>query len=361
MSGVEGAVLTNKGLEEVAALEVRELTSRNPYTGDGFVLFKAKSLEELFRVAAHARSASRVLLLTGRSSEGEGFKGLVENLDFSLLEKLSFKVESDKGSALNAELGAFIVEEAARKGVNAKVSLGKPGLFLHSFSSSTDLFLGVDLSGPLSKREYKVFQTPNSIRGNVAYALARLAGFKRGSSLLDPFSGSGEVCVEAALHSAGKPVKESFPFQSVFQAKMPLVEPLRGERERLIHCFDDSLRNVKYCKNNALIAGVSDWIHFSKLPLDALDTVLEDGCVDCVATKPPQPSKHLKESKALRIMDELFYQLSYCLSDKGLAAFLIQNPSCLEPAAEKHGFSLVAEKTVWTGYLQRRVFIFEKT
>ncbi len=60
-------------------------------------------------------------------------------------------------------------------------------------------------STPLHRRGYRLESSKAPLREDLAFALVKAAGFGPGSSLLDPFCGSGTIAIEAAMMAAGLP------------------------------------------------------------------------------------------------------------------------------------------------------------
>ena len=180
---IRGAAIFSKGVEDVAALEIKELINANSVVKETAVIFDVKSYEDLCLLCYKAQSLNKVLFLFNnfRFKEINDIKKEIDKIDFSqwLDEDKTFRVnckviENNVSSQeINTEVGAFIVENVAKnKKYKQKVDLDNPDLIFFVYIFKDNCYLGIDFSGmSLHKRSYKIFNHPRSLRGTIAYSL----------------------------------------------------------------------------------------------------------------------------------------------------------------------------------------------
>ncbi len=212
---LECAATTEQGCEEFLFQELKERFGLQGETGENWVSFKATPLQ-LSEVMYSSQMTRRLVLkLT------EGTFQAVEELDEQLRvipeDKIEFLGNLFKGktsrivcdrtgghdfNSLEAEqvTSAALKETLNGKGFEFRISLDKPNIILYLRIMDDKYILGVDCAGrELSKRQHLVFNNANSIKGTTGFAALLYAGYKPGMMLLDPFSLSGNITIQAAL------------------------------------------------------------------------------------------------------------------------------------------------------------------
>src|SRR3989338_7306509 len=214
---MKALAITSKGIEDIAALEIKELIKAKTEIKDSCVFFEPKKLEDLCLLCYKAQSVDKILFLF----DSFGFKDADDlinklqkaidklKLDEWLDKKTTFRVSCKKtdneeifSEELSGEVGALIIEKQKQK-----VDLDNPDITFLLFINKNMAYFGVDFSGrDLNKRDYKVFPHPLSLRPTIAYALVRAADLKENEVMLDPFCYSGEIPIESALFTTNFPV-----------------------------------------------------------------------------------------------------------------------------------------------------------
>jgi tRNA (guanine6-N2)-methyltransferase len=119
------------------------------------------------------------------------------------------------------------------KGTRLKVDLTSPDVVVCVEIRYDRCYVGIDTTGEsLHRRGYRVYQHPASLKPSIAYALIRIAEWNAGESLLDPFCGSGTICIEAARFAWRMPNllrKDTFLFW-----KLPFL-PLEEFRDMILN------------------------------------------------------------------------------------------------------------------------------
>lgn len=376
---IKGLAITTKGAEETAAAEIKELINAKSSVKEGAVVFEAKNLEDFCLLCYKAQSVSRVLVLLAQFE----FDDLLEELE-DVTKKLPLKEWLEPGKTFSVhcqregEHGFHSVDVGARFGevifetFGNKANLKSPDIPFFAYVNGNMCYFGADVAGfDLSKREYKVFNNPVSIKGTIAYAFLRKAGFSKEDILIDAFCGSGEIPIEAAFYKTGFPVnhyrKDKFtflklkPFSGIdfdqFFKKID-AKATFSDKESIFGC-SNTLNSIKSSQKNAKIAGVNKEIGFSKIAVEWIDTKFAKGFVDIIASQAPSYSQHIAKRETEKIYNELFYQSEFVLKDTGKIALLIRN-EIPEEAYLKNGFVLESKGQIWSGQQEYLILIFTK-
>jgi len=303
-----------------------------------------------------AQSVNKILFLFNnfKFKEIEDIKKEVDKIDFSgwLSEDKTFRVsckviENEVSSQeINPRVGGFIIDVIKKKkNYKQKVDLDNPDLIFFVYIFKDNCYLGIDFSGfSLHKRSYKIFNHPRSLRGTIAYSLSRMAGIDKKQAVVDPFCGSGEIVIEAALFLSGFPVnyfnKEKFAFLKLdldidFDNFFKKIDgEVKADKLNIIG-YDDKWLYLNNAKKNAKIAGINKLISLSRLEAEWLDTKFDKGSVDKIITQPPQITSHVNPKDIEKRYDELFYHAEFVLREKGLIVVVSRKTEELKKFAEK--------------------------
>lgn len=257
-------------------------------------------------------------------------------------------------------------EEVGELFKDHKVDLKNPDFNIEIHEFDDEFFLSVDLSGDLSKREYKVFNNPLSIKGTTAFGVLMLSGYKKGNSLLDPFCNSGTLEIEAALYNnniSPRLYNKIFPLNRL---NIPDVENLFVKIDSAIHtekleitAADPLLKNITAAKKNAKIAGVEKYMNFRRIDIDWMDIKHDEKTFDHIITFIPGSSKHKSPVALKKEFDELFYQSEYIIKKNGILSILCLSKDLLTESAYKY-FELKETKTFYSGTQLMYLLIFIK-
>ena len=370
---MKGLAITSKGIEDIAAAEIKELTGAKCKAEECAVSFEHRNFEDLCLLCYKCQSADRILHLIGEFE----FKNFFEELEI-FIEKIKleewiskcrkFRVEcirmgNHDFKSIDAEAK---VAELFLKNKGKKLGMRDPDIIFFVYIVNSKCYFGVDFAGfELNKRAYKIFLHSNSLRGTIAYALVRESGFGKNETMLDPFSRDGVIIIEAALHAANFPLnyykKEKFAF-----SKLNLIDSdkLFADADRKIarkpkaklYSFDYMFKHVGYSRKNAKIAGVDKQINFSRVELEWLDIKFRKEAVDRIVTNLPSS----KNANLDKIYNEFFYQAEYILKRDGAVAVITKIPKFVIKHAEKHNFSAAKERHVWSGEQELSIIVFKK-
>jgi len=332
---MKGIAITNS--EDVSALEIEELIREKSKKEKNIVIFNATP-KKLCDLCYFGRSFSRIM-------------ELVCFFEFKNLDEIEKKLKIGKFSAEsfaarcirkgNHDFSSSEVEKIIGNAVDLKVDLKNPQKILLAYVNENKFYLGIEYSGvDLGKRDYKIFNNPASIRGDVAYCLLRIAGFGKKDTLLDPFCGAGTIPIEASLFCSGRSVhffnKDKFAFLKFM--KYEFKDKISGKCK--IFGTDISQNAAISAQKNAKIAGVE--VNFSKADVEWLDTKFGEHSFDKIITNPPS----LSHKEGENAINELFRNAGFALKPKGAMAIITQKPEKLKEIADKNNFKLKKEISV---------------
>ncbi len=373
---MRGAIITHPGLEAVSAKEVKEVIRKDCELERSVALFDADGIEDLCTLCYRSQSAIKVvhLLVSCELSRIEDVLPEVKKLDLSAwLKGCSFAVRSrivdnDDVDTMESER---LVGEVIHEKYGAKVDLEDADVPFFVYVLGNMFYFGIDFAGfDLSKRNYRVFALADSIKATVAYSLVRLAGYKKGMTMLDPFAHSGTVAVEAAFYATGKPVNfynkdrfafldfpqmKDFDFDAFFAKHDSFDKELKG-----VIASDSQHRHVRSAEKNAKIAGVNKQVNFTRMDVEWLDTKFEKHSVDRIVSNPPKVSRLLTEKGIEKQFQELFYTADFILKPDGRIVLLTKNYSQILKHAQRHNFSLKGKFLVMQGKEEFSILVFER-
>ncbi len=378
---MEGLLITHKGMEGIASLEVKELIGKGSKIIDSAVAFEIASYEDLFKLCYMSQSAIGVYCLLYEFDFNDicnDFKKNVDKIDFKewLGKDTQFRVKcvkkgNDNGvpaPEIEEKLGGMIIGHIQKKyGYRQKVSLIGPEIIISFYLAGKKCYAGIDFAGfDLSKRPYKIFLDPSAVKGTIGYALVRLSEYKKNDSLLDCFSGSGIVPIEAALFASKFPVnffyKEKFIFLKLgkfngfdFSSFFKKIDRKISEDKLNICSIGASMKYVNYAKRNSKIAGIGKKINFSRASIEWLDTKFEKGSISKIVSNLPS----LQKNDAGAVYNEFFYQAEFVLNEKGRMA-LIGDKGMIKKYSEKYKFRISSQRSIFSGKKEYDVFVLEK-
>ena len=206
---------TFQGLEPILAQELTELGANDIQIGRRMVSFSGDK-EMLYRANFCLRTAIRVLkpILQFKARSADEVYDSVKTIDWSqfLTPQQTFAVDSVVFSPefRHSKFVAYKVKDAIadqfreRAGQRPNVSVANPDIQLHIHISDYDATLALDSSGEsLHRRGYRQEMVAAPLNEVLAAAILLMAGWHGQSDLIDPFCGSGTLCIEAALIARG--------------------------------------------------------------------------------------------------------------------------------------------------------------
>jgi putative N6-adenine-specific DNA methylase len=371
---MDGLLVTHRGLESVAKLEVEELLKQKAKIEHCGVSFSVKKIEELAKLCYLSQSAKRILLYFGSFKVGkleETVKAVQAILDTSLSSKeaqpfikQNFMVDCERLG--NHNFNSADVQEEIAEYTRKKLKL-KSDYKAHFFSIFIYIdneigHVGLDMAGKdLSKRKYKVYNYGSSIKGTIAYGLVRLAGFDKKKILLDPFCNTGTIPIEACLFQEQVSpwfYDRSFLFKNYCDFKFDSFQPKKSKAIKNILATEAKQKYTSSAKKNATVAGVP--LQISRVDIEWMDTKFEKESIDIIATKPIIPSKIIEEKIAEKLYKDFYYNADFVLKKNGKLAFITEKKELLIKTGLLYKFTVEKEIVVEAGQIEYTVVIMKR-
>ena len=166
---MKGLLITHKGMEDIAALEVRELIGKRPKTEQTCLIFDIREYEDLFKLCYKSQSAIGIYCLLHKFNYNniiEDFKKNLEKINLSewLSKSTKFRVKCIKTQdnlstpEIEKKLGELIIGRIKEKhGYKQKVNLDNPEIIIFVYLLQNKCYVGIDFAGfDLSRRSYKI-------------------------------------------------------------------------------------------------------------------------------------------------------------------------------------------------------------
>ncbi|MEM2915790.1 MAG: hypothetical protein QXT19_00300 [Candidatus Woesearchaeota archaeon] len=345
---MKALAITLPGLSDVCSEEIKQLTGiTGKQTAEG-VVFEAE-LEQIFTVCYKAQSVWRVILIV---SEGK-------------INELSIPAQYLKGTiSINGKTTTKANELSEHIKANKVYKNADIPFYLHF--EDDYYWLGIDLTGDISKRDYRIFVGRETITGITAFATLKLAGYDGEKTLLDPNCRAGSIAIEAALHALGLPVKyyskdkmpmlkvfKEFDFENFFK-KQDLA--IKDKTSGQIIAISEQFPSVQATRKNAKIAGVVKAIDFSRTAIDWLDLKFEKNSIDLIVTQPAELTTSFPLEK-FRKQALLFFERAKAILKKNgkIALVLRQGAEEYKQAAKE--FSVEHERTIKQGKEEWKILV----
>lgn len=192
----------------------------------------------------------------------------------------------------------------------------------------------LDTSGDtLSKRWYRKEAWEAPLRENIAAGIVLLSGWRFREAFLDPFCGSGTLCIEAAMiaKNIAPGLKRSFAFETFDWIDSSLVEESRQQaqekqfqKEFKIYGSDIDEEVLLKARRNVERAGVNDIVF-----LDLKDFSDWKDFAGCIVTNPPYGLRLQRDD-----LHMLYKQIDEIFKSENISGGLITTFD-LEPLSHK--------------------------
>jgi 23S rRNA G2445 N2-methylase RlmL len=361
-------VLTNKGVEDITKIEIKEVLGKESIVNEHFVEFNS-NYKDAYKLAYLSQS-SRWVLRTISIFEFDNLNDIknsadiikipndITNLNFNTFAVKAIRVGEHKFNSLDIEkiFGAKIKNE-----LNKELNLKNPDALFRAFIFDNKLIFGLDIAGfDLSKRTYNLFKNSVSIRSILNYAMVRLSEYKPGEVLLDPYMRSGEIVIESVLYATSKSswYFDKERFKTLIDIDLGQFDKLRDFSGK-IYGFSDILRSLKQAKMNAQAIQIHKLINFSKTEIDWLDVKLEDKSIDRIVSFIPQESKGKDINKLKKTYTRLLENINIVLKDNGKAVLGLFKDEVFNQVLERFDFEFYI-KNIYQNKSLLRVYVINK-
>ncbi len=318
-----------KGLENLLQDEIESLggqSTRQTVAG----VYTEGELELAYRICLWSRLGNRVLmpLAEGDVEEADELYALVQQVDWLAHLRPSGTLTVDfngRSRAINnTHFGALKVKDAVvdqirtATGQRPTVDRSQPDLRINVHLSRGKAVVALDLSGEsLHRRGYRLKAGAAPMKENLAAAVLARAGWPFAdctAPLVDPMCGSGTLLIEAALMAADIApglFRQRFGFSRWLghngRLWTSLQEEAKQRREQGLnnltasyYGFDADDSVLARARDNAKRAGVTDYIHLERRPLEQL-TALPGSEPGLLITNPPY-GERLGETSSLMFL-----------------------------------------------------------
>ena len=354
------------GLESVLKKEIVDLGYEILLVEDGRVTFACDE-EGIARCNVFLRTCERIYLLAGRF-HAETFDELFEGV-----KKIAWKelIPADgrfwvkKARSVKSKLfSPSDIQSITKKAVVEKLKetyrmewFPETGedFPLWVFIHKDEVLVGLDTTGEsLHKRGYRAMASEAPISETLASALIKLTPWNGSRILVDPFCGSGTICIEAAMMAANIAPGANREFLSQeWEHLIPkkvwykVSEEARdGENLQVqtdIQGYDIDGDVLRIARHNAELAGVSELIHFQQRPVKDLSHPKKYGFI---ITNPPY-GERLENQETLPGLYREFGERFRALSD--WSAFFITS---YEDAERYFGGKASRNRKIYNGMIK---------
>lgn len=324
--------------------DVRAENGRVLFTGDWSTMIWAN---------LNLRCAERVLVRLG-SFRAHTFEELFEGTyaipwEQFIPQEGQFPV---KGHALNSDLHSVptcqgMIKKAIARRLSASGDSWLPetgARYQVQFSimnNVAELFLDTSGAG-LHKRGYRANANAAPLRETLAAAMVKTARWRGREDLLDPFCGSGTICIEAALiaHNRAPGLLRTFDAEKWTtldpalwkNAREQAVAAIRNDVPMCIRGSDIDPECIRLAIENARKAGVSSAIHFFEADARTLDYRTRTG----VLFANPPYGERLMDLETAR---DLYHEMGRVAGKSPLKQYYLTSDAMFEQT-----FGLAADK-----------------
>ena len=244
-------------------------------------------------------------------------------------------------------------------GRRPSVDRRRPDVRLEAYFTFDHVSFYIDLAGEsLFKRGWRLEHGEAPLKENLAAALLALSGWTPEKPLVDPFCGSGTICIEAALIALNRApgLHRSFaaekwscvPAEVWRQARTEAMDrEFRGDYHILGSDIDPASLDI--ARENARKAGVAKLIEFRKADATKMSLPTDKGLIVC---NPPYGERMLEQRSAQRLYQAFGRHIKYA---DGWKKYIISS----EPEFEHYfGKQAAKKRKLYNGRLQCNVYMY---
>jgi 23S rRNA G2445 N2-methylase RlmL len=340
---MKGLAITSKGIEDVTASDIQDILGVSSVISDTVCTFDCSSKVDLIKLAYRAQSVHRVLHLIDSFESADILHELTTRVSTWNLDDLKtpYTVTATRSGThdFSSQDAVQTIKKIDGKTFTYKQYKGA----LHIHIRNNTCYVGLDIAGiDLSKRDYKIFPNPFSLRGPLAYAVYRQ--LEATGIISDPFCRDGTICIEAALHQKSQSPhfyrKNDFLCEFDLNALDVLTAPTAQ-----IFAMDLSFPNIAAAKKNAKIANVHKEISFRRKSVDDFDLTFEPDTITGIMTS------------TQKSVSPLFERAGAVMPKGGRVAVLSMHNN---PLPITDSFVQIRSKPVAAGKHVATLFVFEK-
>lgn len=310
------------GFEAVVAKELQNL-GYNTTTENGRVFFKG-DIDDIIKTNINLRTADRIkiLLKEFKALDFETLYDQIFNYDWAQLLPVDAKFpvsgrsvksklhsEPDIQSIVKKAIVDKMIQQYHRRGL-----LPETGNLYH-----LDIYINKDIArisldttgASLFKRGYRVEHGGAPLKENFAAGLLKLTPYNGTHPLIDPFTGSGTLAIEAALiaRNIAPGLWRNFAFNNfdwvdnnLYKQEIENAKSKISKNHAPIIASDIDQSILEIAKVNANNAGVLDDIRFKQVAIKDFATDLTNGII---IANPPYGQRLKDKTSARKIYQEM--------------------------------------------------------
>ena len=358
------------GMEKMLAREIKNLGYEIIKTEDGRVTYKTDEYG-IARSNMYLRCAERVHLKVAEF-EARTFDELFEGtkrINWAKYIPFGAQFPISKASSIKSKLYSTPdIQSIVKKAVveSLKKSYLETGLLkedkekypIYVFIHKDKVTLTIDTSGTaLHKRGYRERANKAPIRETLAAAIMELVPWRPGRTLVDPMCGSGTLLIEAAMKGINMApgmnrefISESWRTMDKkiwWDVRREAYAKLDEDTQFKIYGYDIDEEALEIARENAEIAGVSDYIEFRYGDATEFSSDEEYGFI---VTNPPY-GERLEDTDTVKM---LYKQLGYTFRKlKNWSYYLITS---YEDFENEFGQEATKRRKLYNGMLKSNLY-----
>lgn len=310
------------GFEAVVAKELQNL-GYNTTTENGRVFFKG-DIEDIIKTNINLRTADRIkiLLKEFKALDFETLYDQIFNYDWAQLLPVDAKFPVSGRSVKSKLHSEPDIQSIVKKAIVDKMTqqyhrrgfLPETGNLYH-----LDIYINKDIARiswdttgeSLFKRGYRVEHGGAPLKENFAAGLLKLTPYNGTHPLIDPFTGSGTLAIEAALiaRNIAPGLWRNFAFNNfdwvdnnLYKQEIENAKSKISKNHAPIIASDIDQSILEIAKVNANNAGVLDDIRFKQVAIKDFATDLTNGII---IANPPYGQRLKDKTSARKIYQEM--------------------------------------------------------
>lgn len=310
------------GFEAVVAKELQNL-GYNTTTENGRVFFKG-DIEDIIKTNINLRTADRIkiLLKEFKALDFETLYDQIFNYDWAQLLPVDAKFPVSGRSVKSKLHSEPDIQSIVKKAIVDKMTqqyhrrgfLPETGNLYH-----LDIYINKDIArisldttgASLFKRGYRVEHGGAPLKENFAAGLLKLTPYNGTHPLIDPFTGSGTLAIEAALiaRNIAPGLWRNFSFNNfdwvdnnLYKQEIENAKSKISKNHAPIIASDIDQSILEIAKVNANNAGVLDDIRFKQVAIKDFATDLTNGII---IANPPYGQRLKDKTSARKIYQEM--------------------------------------------------------
>lgn len=358
------------GLEAIVAEEVRELGYETK-VDNGKVYFEGDEMA-IARANLWLRVADRVKIVVG-SFPAKTFDQLFEGvkaLDWGKYLPVDANFPVSGKSVKSTLFSVPDCQAITKKAIVEKLKMHYKRLgFLDESGATFKIEISIlkdiatvtiDTSGAgLHKRGYRLSQGDAPLKETLAAALVKISKWSPSRPFVDPFCGSGTICLEAAMigQNIAPGYNREFISEEWSWMKKEIWDAARDEADAAAN-YDQELtilgtdidhRMVAIAQENAMEAGFGDIITFKQMTAPDFTTKETDGVI---VTNPPYGERIGEVEEIMKVLRALGDKM------KNYPTWSVYMLSSMENLEEAYGKKATKKRKLFNGFIRTDYYQF---